>query len=520
MYSLEELKAHSWLNKDVRFRPDTDLGIIARRIEERLTLSIPPNIGEEDLNNLVIDALENYFNNTPEGEADLSRLKDYGLAMADTFQTAFEKLSGPVADTVSTLTEDVIATVDSMMSKIVGFYNLEGEMKPVQPSYVMLKALPMAKELGEHLGSFSKKYNLNIDQVNLGNFRFLVDKVLTTEEPEISEESITRLIDELKEQCTKVQPEFSDAQKFITALLHPQAYHMLTRDMFNNGIRSGKVDEATIMAALGYIDAYPKFKKCVANFSFNVMDNAQEVIDRNLTKLEDAYLMAACIIELAREKHKLSLIIGCSMINADQFAAFEEKGGTLADITNYIRLHHNKNEQDILYHRVGRGDISPVGIPTKEVLISIPSDREQISTLMTEVNTQLLATKQRCTREAAESVLKNFVKETLETPESIPDQMDRTVFQRHAVDQIKRAVESLARNDQSNVEDAIYSFYLGTFWKNSLVSTIYYRMGAEVISKLSSTEAAGENVFNTIHATVMSDLLSNYLSQVFLVRCK
>ena len=521
MYSLESLKAQQWLNTDVRFRPDTELGMLAQRIEERLSLTIPPNISKTELNSYIIDNLDKYFNETLEGQHDLEQLRDFGLKFASTFQGAFEQLSGPVADQIELLSSQIMAAIDSNMKQAIGFYQLEGELKPVQPSFVVLRAPEMASELHTHLKDFMKRHTLTMSSVNLTNFKFLVDPLIESEEVVMSEESLNRVTSELKESIESTCEDAESAKncvKMLSAALSPSKYREMIRPLLLSGVRSGKLDQTSIFAALAYMKHYPKFKKCMASYDLEVMDDAAEQIQKNLQKMEDLFLLSGCIIELARGKYKDCLVIGPELINGEQFDEFQKKGGMLEDIANHLRLYYNNNEHDIFKSRVSSAAISGGGIKTKQMLISLPSDRQKISELTAEVTTQLLATRQSCTRRAFELIVKQHIAEYRNHPELIPDGFNPPQFMNFATTNLQQALSVLSRNDQANIEDALYSYYLTTFHKNTLVSTIYYGMGAEVIKQLSASEN-NEDVTSTVHAAVMSDLLAKYVANVFVVRC-
>ena len=161
-----------------------------------------------------------------------------------------------------------------------------------------------------------------------------------------------------------------------------------------------------------------------------------------------------------------------------------------------------------------------MGIPTRNVLVAMPDDRTKLQAYKDEVVSQLLSIKQSATRDALSIVLKNYIQERQKNPEGLPQNMDPARFFVVATESMNAAIASLVRNDQTNVEDVLYTFYLNTDQKDTLVSSIYYRMGAEAIQTLSANEASGDDIVGKIHATVMSDIVSSYLIKTFVVRPK
>ena len=517
---IEDIKALSWVNTNVQLRQDTDLGHLVRRIEEKVLFEIPANLTESEVASVVSDKLIAYLQSA-DGRMDHERILDSGLKLAEVFRTSFEILKGQVADEVSALTEQVLATAESLATKRSGFYNLDGEMSPTPGTFIVLGIEDLSGGYREALGAFMKKYSLNMSAVNQSNFRFMLSRMETTEDSGITEESRERIVAKFKERLNSLDiADKDDMLQFFRVLVTDVPMANLERQLFGGGIYEQKIVERDILACLGYLRSFATFKKILNGYNFDVLAETEKFFYDRLAILDEYQLLAACLIELTRKKYKDVLVIGRNILNGDEFDQFQKRGGTLEDISTYIRLHHNNNKEDIFYNRVGRTEFPSMGIPTRNVLVAMPDDRTKLQAYKDEVVSQLLSIKQSATRDALSIVLKNYIQERQKNPEGLPQNMDPARFFVVATESMNAAIASLVRNDQTNVEDVLYTFYLNTDQKDTLVSSIYYRMGAEAIQTLSANEASGDDIVGKIHATVMSDIVSSYLIKTFVVRPK
>jgi hypothetical protein len=306
--------------------------------------------------------------------------------------------------------------------------------------------------------------------------------------------------------------------RIFNAAITNQGYEDLYRYLFGHGIYSGKINEDGILAALGFCRNYSTFKTAVENSSFDFAEETKAQFEKNLSVLKDMYTICCCVLELTRQKYKDRLIIGKTLLNGDEFTKFEENGGTTEDITNHLRLHYNDKENDIFYSMVGHQTFPINGIGTKEVMVSMSDNNVKLDKFKAEAKLQMLNQKQSCTQSAFSSVLKNYIYELNSNPDILPDNEEKPRFIQRAIDQVNLINSMLSRNSQTSVEDAVYNFYLNVWMKDSLASTIYYKMGAEVITQLNHTTNADEEFLSKIHVSVMSDILTSYMTSAFLIK--
>ena len=516
MNIIEQASAYPWINTGVRFRQDTDLGYLAKRIEERVILDIPAGITKEELYQLVVNNLQKYLSETDEGRADLDKIRDYGLKMADMFSEAFNTLKGRVSDEVSSLSGKIIDLADSYTKNRLGFVGTEGILNPTIPSFITLSIDTLPIE--EALKGLMSKYNVNVDTFSATTCKYFLDKITTIapidlgESSSIINEQMSSTIAGLNEDQKK------DCMRIFRAALNESVFRELRGFLFGHGAYSGKINETLLTSCLGFCYNYPIFKQALAKTNFQMADETRQLFDANVAILDDMHTICSCYLELGRQKFKDKLVIGHTLLNGDVLENFQKSGGTFEDIATHLRLHYNSNESDVLYHFTAHQPMPMNGISIQEILVAKPDNIKKMDNLQNEVKMQMMSVKQTCTREAFSTVLKQYLVELKKSPEMLPSNEDGERFLQKAVENVSHVSSTLHRNNQMNVEDAVYHFYLNTWMKDSLVSTIYYRMGAEVITQLNHTEQANEALLNQIHVSVMSDILTSYISKVFLMR--
>lgn len=516
MNIIEQASAYPWINTAVRFRQDTDLGYLAKRIEERVILDIPSGITKEELYQLVVNNLQKYLTETDEGRADLAKIQDYGLRMAQMFAEAFDTLKGRVSDEVSTLSEKILDLAETYTKNRLGFVGTEGILNPTIPSFVSLSIDELPVE--EALKGLMTKYEINVDTFNSSTCKYFIDKIPNMNTLNLGETEST-LRDAFSTAIESVnEDQKKDCMRIFESLISDNAFKNLRSYLFGHGAYSGKITEQLLLSCLGFCYNYPIFKEAVQKLNVQFSDEAQKQFDTNVSVLDDMHTLCSCFLELGRQKFKEKLVIGHTLLNGEALESFQKSGGTFEDIATHLRLHYNDNEQDVLYHFTDHQAIPLSGISTQEILIAKPENIEKMNKLQNEVKMQMMTVKQSCTREAFSVILKQYLVDLKKSPELLPANEDCDRFLQKAVEQVNHVSSTLHRNNQMNVEDAVYHFYLNTWMKDTLVSTIYYRMGAEVISQLNHTEAANEALLNQIHVSVMSDILTSYLAKVFLRR--
>lgn len=519
MINLEHVKEFSWIFTDVRVRQDTDLGHLTKRIEERVCLDIPAGLTNEEMKNLMVDNLIKYLMTTPEGQADMAKLSDYGLRLADQFAQAMDMLKGRVAGEVASLSEKVITLSDEKMKVRTGYIETDGVLTPTAPTFITLSIGNLEETISTRLKEHMTKYDIQVDTFNLVTCKYFIDKLPRSVDPGLGEAS-SAIHERLQSAQFSDEDEKKNFMQLLKAVLTESGFDQLFSYLFAHGIYSGKLNEASILASISFCKWYPKFAEVMKSVITGMSDSSEEIFRKNIENLNDIFTVCLCILELARQKYDSKLVIGPTLLNGDEFEKFTQAGGTAEDIANHLRLHYNQNEADIFYSSTAHQSFPLGGIKTQEILVAIPENNTKLEKLKSEIQTRMLSFKQSSTRSAMEQVLKAYVVEIKDHDELVPEGEDKDRFIQKAIAMANLTCENLTRNSQLSIEDALYTFYLNLFLKDTLVSTIYYKMGAELVSQLTHTAEADEEFLNRIHISVMSDILTSYICKAFLMKTK
>lgn len=525
MDTLEVLKTVLWSNYNFRVRPDTDLQHLFKRIEEQIFLELNNDLTQDELKCTVIDKLVTYFRTTEEGQRDFAALESYGLKLGDMFLNALNTLKGKVADEVGSLSEQILATAEEYSTRRLQMSNTDGQFTQVEGSFTVLKLGDLSNVAEERLKDFIKKFQLRVDSFNLVSAKFFINSVrdIVPIGGEIGSTLIADLNKTFTDSNTTVM--HSDLEQLSATLTDLHKYTQLKSYLFGSGVGQNKLVASELVACINYVKVFPEFEKLFKSADLNISDELKTEVDKNFENLQHFYTLACCTLELARQKFKDVLVIGPNLINGDQIEDFRKAGGTLTDIQNYLRLYFNQNEDDVLYSQVYHQSFPLGGIKSNDILTKFVADRTKIISLMDSVRVQMSSIKQTCTRDAFVNTLKKYVIDihaaaigaTESASAILPTGMNPDQFVHSTNQQITQLANVFSRNDQANIEDMVYNFYLHTWMKDTLVSTIYYQLGAEALSKLSESTVNDPLLINRINAAVMSDILTAYLSKTFLV---
>lgn len=248
-------------------------------------------------------------------------------------------------------------------------------------------------------------------------------------------------------------------------------------------------------------------------------DQTKEQLNKNFEVLSEINKCCAIVLVLADKKYEDTLVIGADLINKKEFNKFQELGGTLEDIQDFLRLYHNQNKDDILYHQAGHLGISVNGIKMDTIYLKMQNTKTKLLESQNIIKTKLVSLKNNSIRNAFESVTKEYINDIVtNTPQMITTDETPIQFRHRATEYAKNALQNLVRTDTSNVQDALYSFILNTWYKDNLVSTIYYRLGAELISNLETSGTFDDNTARYVDAAVMSEIICSYISKVYMTK--
>ena len=171
----------------------------------------------------------------------------------------------------------------------------------------------------------------------------------------------------------------------------------------------------------------------------------------------------------------------------------------------------------MLYSQVMHSDIPVTGITVDAIMSVVDTTREQLNKLNHTNSTQLQSIANNATKMAFEGVLRDYISDIENNhPEMISD-ITPHQFGINNRKLIPTITYNLVRFEKDNIVDALYEFYLKVWYKDSLVSNIYYRLGAAIVDNINSNDSIDNETMKQAHFTVMSDILSEYITKTMII---
>ena len=509
---LSELATTAFENTDVKFRTDTDLGHINEALVSNLSLQFPVNIDEQEQTSRLVSNINNYLQ-SEDGNRYFQDIQKYSEQFSSKLNSAFYTLKTKIAPEVEDLTNKILKETSNTLSRAtqVGF-NEDGEVIKQEPKFTYIdinnfrteSSIDNAKELT------SKYLDNQVKSIEVITLRYILNKFPEFKEVDVNLDTLqdyAKLVaDDLKENGSSDAKFLLSVLNIITSVFKKSEYDSIKTSIFNDGIYEGKIDEYAIRNA----------------YSFSFMRNVYATLDKyvdlpnqedlksyksNLQLVDDLYKASTVLLYLASEKLANSLVIGANMINKSGLVEFSRQGGTIEDISNYLRCYHNTNKEDIFYNRVAHGALPIYGISVKDVLVGKDMANEKLENEYKKQYQSIIST---ATKQAFTSVLNNYVNE-------LHLDRDTTALYR---DHISNLSDTLVRYKAVNVMDAIYDFFMRAQYNDSLVSNIYYKLGASLVSDITNNEQVSTDTVEYAHFSVMCDILSEYIAKTMIVPTK
>ena len=496
-------------NLNISYKENTDLGIITDEILKHVFTGKSSSL-ESLYDDDTLASIESYFT-TEKGKEDLSYVRDLGTKLADTYQYNLDILKEEVAPEVDRLVELINNTTKMYMDDALGFENLDKNPTPVLKkfSYIDFSNLPDQLNYPEYRYQITRKYieNNKDFKIDKYNIRYIFDQINNYNDIKLSDEVKNNILE-----LYSFNNENKElASNHIEDLFSANKIYNYKSSLYYTGLSDRKLNGTVINNAREFISIYPTLN-ALSNY-VELSSDSMNLFRENMDTLEDLYKLSCIILDLSKDQYKDSLIIDSTMINSEMLEEFQLTGGSVTDIHNYLRLHHNDNKDDILYLYTVHEDVPSVGIKMNNVLFNIPSDREHLDELQTKVKDKLEEVKNTSTKLAFENVLKSYIQDIEDNhPEMILNK-NPNYFHTQALALINTATRELMTNKYSNVYDNVYTFYLNLKYPNTLVSTIHEKMSSLLIQKNSLEDNPNTN---EVMFEVMTDIISSFVGKTML----
>ena len=521
---LEELKETHIENINVQFREDTDLGHICQALSSNLSLTMPAGLSEEELTPLMVDNIDKYLA-SEDGARYLEEIKQYSGILSSQINDAFNILKTQVAPEIDNLANQIELRAADYYKLATTNNNFNDVDTYSEPEFTVVNLDTFRSEEAINCGNelVSKYMNNKVDTINGTTLRYMVDNFKKFNHINITDDDIDRWTSFVLEKLNKEDASDTfkkEVNSIIKTAFNLYEFNKLKDTIINKDMRSGKFNEDAIKNASAFITLSPLF---------NQLDNAVDFIDdtnlikfkENIDILNDLKKVSIVLLALASERYNDCVAIGSKMLNLSGFTKFQENGGTKEDISNYIRLHHNHNQEDVLYSQVMHNDLPATGISVETLVSNLDYTREKITTLNKGVESQLQTVANDCVKKAFDSVLRDYIADVENNHPEMISSMTPHQFGINARKLVPTITYNLVRFEKDNIVDGIYEFYLKLWYKDSLVSNIYYRLGAVLVDTINNTEEEiNEEAMESAHFTVMSDILSDFITNTMIVPSK
>ena len=515
---LSELYSTQLENTNVQFRTDTDLGHICQAVSSAISLSTPNIAGEEELTSTLIQNIDKFLE-SDQGNQYLENIKEYSQLFSEKIDNAFSELKNKVAPEVNVLTDKIFKLANEYTERATSLSNMNGEITLIIPNFAYIDLNQYkTDEVIFYANELVKKYlKGDIKSINISTLRYIADKINDVISFEVSDTDLTNWATDIAIYLTHVEtPDekiVSGIKNAIGLATNSYSFNDAKSAIFNKELNSGKINENILKNANGFVKLNNIFKRLDLVADIPNEEN-MKIFKSNIESLFDFYKLNTVLLGLASEKYEDTLIIGENTINKKKYDEFISQGGTEQDIANYIRYNHNHNKEDLLYSSVGHEDVPTTGVSIKTVLENKSFITEKINNLTAKLNLELRSITNSCIKRAYENVLREYVSDIeLNHPEMV---IDPHRFGIECRKLIPHLTSNLIRFESDNITDAVYEFYLRTWYSDSLVSNIYYKLGAVLINDINNTSELSENTIEFAHFTVMSDILSEYITKTMI----
>lgn len=524
---LAELGSTYFENTNVQFRANTDLGHINDALISNLSVNMPSGLDEDEQTQVMVESIDTFLQ-SEEGMVHFENIKNYSEQFSSIINSSFDTLKNEVTPFVQELTNKIEEKKNELIEKTTHMVELNGSLINKDHNFTIVDLekfrseafIANAKEL------VAKYYNNKISSVTVTTLKYLSDAISSVDNIKLEKEELDGYANTIAETINNdPSVEVSDQLKAaiistITPVFNTYEFNSLKSLIINDDLRAGKINESAIRNAYSFSKL-----GAIYNRLEDIVDIDNEkvltIFKSNVEKAIDLYKLSTVLLILANEKYEECAVIGENMLNQTGVTKVLQNGGTLEDIHQHIRLYYNNDKSDIIYNEVTHMELPVNGIKADSIIRDMDECRAKYSKLEEQIKAQYKSIVNTATKNAYETVLRDYIhkleKDTTETTINGIPTRQFCVNARMLVDELSY---SLVRFDTSNITDSVYDFYLKTWYKDNLVSNIYYRLGAELITSINKSEDINEDTIKYAHFTVMSDILSEYITKTMIIPSK
>jgi len=502
----------------VTLSQNNDLGQLSTRIAQSISANISGDLTDAEIHASIVNALYQYFEDTTPGNpgpADYDYLKNIGMKLADTYKTSVGILKGSVTKEVKSLSEEIFSLAAHNAQERLQVCKIDGNLKQAAKVYTTLEVDPsIAEMITPALKTILQQAGITtVDKVGRTNFRYLLKETIETSEEFVSPESAERISEQLFEMI-KTESNNPFERDIAHAMVNESAYYSLIAKVFHGGNLTNGISSAAIKNALSYLKAYASIGDKLKFRDLDILDRDIQLLEHRKNRIGQIQVFAATMLLLAQSYYADALVISHDILNKHKVEEFYKMGGTLEDITGYLRLNHNQDKDDALYSECHHYNIPPAGISFEQFVRELPETKMTLGKKIEGMMASMESIRHTAMCDTFRNTMLKYVRTAAET-NNIPSGMTDKQFIERSIYKINKAQQLLSTSPDNNMEDVLHNFILDTWYSNTLVSTIYHRLGARVVRELTRNDSLDDIAINKLHLAVQADIVADYAIRAF-----
>lgn len=493
---------------NIRFKATTELGIFVQNLVEKTLMMMATSLDgntTEILKEQIVYLLE-----SEQGADMLNNLDKMTMMIAQNLSGAFDELKNGVAPEVDSLQQEITKLAQEYITAGTGIDALTESLKKPNDSFRLIdwNITEIAGPVGEIVGILNKKSNL-AGEVSTINVNYIFRKMGVVEDIAIPEEARAKLIGELE---TKLGTEVSveRATLVLNLLTSSSAYTSYVTNRFASTPLSSLSACCVVNAYDSLKEIYP-FVEALKSINPSLIDSDKTKWENNINCLIYLCYGMIYLLHTARlKKMNEVLILDADTLNKDQLSVYESKGGTTTDIANFLRVYYNSNANDIVNAAKTAVPVPPTGVKTTEVLNAKAKVNDVIARAELSIKGTLLVIKESAFKNAYAFVMKNYVKEYVNTLTEVGNKQE---LQNAFFAQVMATQHLVAKKDTA-VEDAVYEFFFRTKYKGTTAEIVYRKLGMEYVRTVSEKGHINDEDINMADAFVMCDIAVEFMTSM------
>lgn len=486
---------------DIRISAKSGLINLFNELVGKVSLRLESDATDKEIVSETMSIIESMLNDPDYANltADIQRAAN---ALSKEVSQAFYTLRGPLHDQVSSISAEVRSRTDNNL-RIQGAESLIAEDATPSVDFAIvnwgnLKNMAYATSILDTVNAMTGLKGYDIERGDLQYARKAMQKQEGFQIIELNKE----IKDELIQLINKVvnSREIDELADTFEIFLSPSRFTGYCNNMHRY---SGVTDDLAGACAwvLNRVELVRSVTKAINTIPLNLSDQTKESLFSNLKKIEAVATLGEYFLLYCRERmFKDKLILNSNMINNEELVKFRNQGGTVEDIAYYLRVFHKQ---------------APVpfdGVATERILGRRQDVKEQIKQADGKLQMRKKIIMGKAVYGAYVDTLTSYLQNLGE--EVLPEGVSAKDFFKENFFRVKYTAERLHGSDD-NIEDALYTFLLDTWYDKTLVKTLFSYMGREYAKMIQQYDNLDEgDMIKLTDNLIVSSLVSEYLMRM------